>query len=286
MKILVTGASGLVGEQVLNAARNAGFEADGTCFRQDRKGLFRLDITDRNSVKRLVGRLNPDCIVHSAAMTNVDYCEGHKEEAWKVNVEGTRNLAESTNSCKFIYISTDYVFDGRSGPYTEDSLPNPVNYYGKTKLEGEKVASLTQDWIIARTTWIFDFSPDTKNFVCRLADSLKKGRIVKVPNDQIANPTLSRNLAAVILKLIQLNFSGIINISGSTRIDKYGFACAVARHFSLDASLINGVNSAELGQTAQRPKNAGFRLEKIEGILGERMEPLHSTLSKFGNTLP
>lgn len=281
MKILVIGASGLVGEQAYLAAKRLNMEVYGTSFKQNINGMYALDITKKEDVLNLIKKINPECIIHAAALTFVDYCETHKQEAWLANVEGTRNIVAAAEDAKVVYISSDYVFDGVNGPYAEDDLPNPINYYGLTKLMGESAVSSLENHMIVRSTWVFDLLSDTKNFIYRLINTLKEGKEIKVPADQIANPTLARSLASCMLKLVKKYFSGIINISGSSRLSRYDFAAKVAENFSLDKDLIVRVSSEELGQPAKRPKNAGFKLQKLENELGEKMDSLEESLEKL-----
>jgi len=281
MKVLVTGASGLVGGQLF-AASSEYAETYGTYLGQKKEKLIKLDITDAETVFSAIMKLRPDVIIHTAALTNVDYCETDRKMAWKVNVEGTKNIANVAKAvgAKLVYISTDYVFDGKYGPYSEDDAPSPINYYGTTKLEAEKITAAIDKWIIVRSTWIYDISSDPKNFVRRLIDILSQNREMKVPKDQIANPTLARYLASSIVELIRKDFNGTINIAGSTRLSKYDFAKKAAERFHLDASLIVPVTSEELAQPALRPKNCGFKLAKA-GRIGLEPETLEESLARL-----
>jgi dTDP-4-dehydrorhamnose reductase len=210
--------------------------------------------------------MQPDVIIHTAALTNVDYCENHQKEAWKINVEGTKNIVEKCMeiNAKLVYISSDYIFDGNSGPYKEDANPNPINFYGATKLEGEKLVSSLPHYLIIRTTWVFDCNFDEKNFAIRLVNNLKNGLQVKVPNDQFGNPTLARNLADAIIELISKNKNGIYNIVGLNRLSRYEFALKLANTFGFDKKLILGVTTEQLSQIAKRPKLAGLIPDKVQ----------------------
>ncbi len=151
MRLLIVGATGLVGEKLFTEARARGAETFGTYLTKKQPGMLMLDITNKQMAKSIVAETSPDCIVQTAALANVDYCEDHRKQAHAVNVQGTQNVAEAAKEagCKMVYISTDYVFDGGSGPYAEDDPPNPINYYGLTKLEGEKLVKTTEDFLIS-----------------------------------------------------------------------------------------------------------------------------------------
>jgi len=285
MKILIIGASGLIGEQLYSNAKKSNHEVDGTYLKNKRNGLYKLDITQGGEVKELLNRIKPDVIIHTAALTNVDYCESNKKETWLMNVEGMINVVKAIKSAKLVYISTDYVFDGLNGPYSEEDIPYPINFYGLTKLLGETITSSYKNHLIIRSTWIYDFSSDTRNFVYRLVKTLKDKKELKVPTDQIANPTMARDLASSIMKLIDKDVNGIINISGSSRMSRYDFAVRIAEYLSLEKELIKGMSSKELNQKARRPKNAGFKLTKAEKILGEKTPSLKESLEKYRRSL-
>jgi dTDP-4-dehydrorhamnose reductase len=267
MKVLITGASGLVGYALFQSSKKSNLETIGTYFgRKINREFFQLDINDKDQLDKLIRKVMPEVIVHTVALTNVDFCENHRKEAWKINVEGTRNIVEKCleRGAKPVYISTDYVFDGNSGPYREDANTNPINYYGVTKLEGEKIVSSLSEYLIIRTTWVFDCNFDEKNFAIRLVNSLKDGKLIKVPNDQFGNPTLARNLADAIIELILKNRSGIYNIVGLTRLSRYEFALKLANAFGFDKNLIFSVTTEQLSQIAKRPKLAGLIPDKVQ----------------------
>jgi dTDP-4-dehydrorhamnose reductase len=285
MRILITGASGLLGHAVFQSSKKSGLETYGTYHerRIDEK-LVPLDINNKNQLDGTIKKVNPDVIVHTAALTNVDYCEDHREEAWKVNVEGVRNIAEECSKLgiKMVYISTSYVFDGIVGMYDEDAVPNPINYYGLTKLEGEKLAASLPSSLIIRTTWIFDCNFDEKNFAIRLINNLKNGQIVRAPIDQVGNPTLARNLADAIVELVQNNSTGIFNIVGLDNLNRYEFAIKIADALGLNRKLIVAVTSEELAQKARRPKLADLTTDKARRELRKtKLLSLTESIQKF-----
>lgn len=229
---------------------------------------YHLDITNRVDVTTLVQELNPEYIIHTAALTNVDQCERDKRLAWNINVEGTKHVAEIAQkvSVKLIYISTDYVFDGDKGMYKEDAPTNPVDFYGETKLEGEKVVKGLSDYIIVRPSVLYGWNPINVNFVTWVMQELKKGKGINIVKDQLNTPTLADNLAELILELIERDETGIFHISGSERINRYDFAIKIAEIFNLNKDLIKPITSDQLNWIAKRPQDSSLDTSKISRI--------------------
>jgi len=266
-KIVVIGADGLLGSKIINTHLK-NYEIVGTYHKNKPvfEKTFQLDITNKKQVESLK-KLNPDIIIHTASLTNVDYCEDNREEAWDVNVKGTENILEVSEKIrnKIIFLSTDYIFDGKNGPYSEGEELNPINYYGKTKLECEKlVKSSRLEYIIVRTTVLYGWGKNRLNFVTWVIDELKNGRKIKVVRDQYGTPTLADNLAEVILELILHDKRGIYNVAGSSLVNRYEFALKIADIFELNKGLITPVTSEELNQRAPRPKRGGLKIDKIK----------------------
>ena len=272
-KILVIGGSGLLGGKLLKLLPDDS-KKFGTYntrpVKIDTKNCrsYHLDITNKKDTEHLIVKISPDIIVHTAALTNVDYCETNKSAAWDVNVEGTRNIAESsreTNS-KLVYVSTDYVFDGKRGMYKEDDQTNPVDHYGKTKLEGEKVVQeLCENYIIARTSVLYGWH-SKPNFVTWVIKELKQEHKINIVQDQFTSPTLADNLAELILKLIEKKESGIFHTAGSERICRFEFTKRIAEVFNLNKNLINPISSDKLNWIAKRPMDSSLDVTKVSGI--------------------
>jgi len=265
--VLVTGGSGLLGSKLVG-------ELSGKCRVFASYNIhpwaycdFPLDVTNRVDVQHLINKISPDVIVHTAALTGVDYCESNKREAWAVNVEGTRNIVEAgkTVGSRIVYISTDYVFDGGKGAYTEDDHPNPLDYYGETKLEGERVVQELDDYVIARTSVLYGWH-SRPNFVTWAIGELKQGRRINIVRDQFNSPTLADDLAEVVLNLIETGEAGVFHVSGSERISRYDFTKKIAEVFELDETLINPVTSDELDWIAERPLDSSLDVSKVSGI--------------------
>jgi dTDP-4-dehydrorhamnose reductase len=269
-KILIIGISGLLGNKIYNLAKND-YQVFGTynTHKPSMENVYQLDVTKRTDVFKLIGNIKPDFVIDTHALHNVDYCELHPEEAWLVNVEGTKNVAEAckTFGCKYVFISTDYVFDGKKAtPYTEKDKPNPLNYYAKTKLIAEEaIKILTSDYIIARTAVLFGVGGLGKEpFALWLVRKLKNGEEVKAVIDQYNNPTLVDNLAEMLLTLCEKDKVGLFHITGKTNLNRYEFSIKIAETFGLNKELIRPITTPELNQVAPRPRKVALDVSKVE----------------------
>lgn len=270
-KVLVTGGSGLLGGKLIpllqdNCKTFATYDKHPIKLKNCES--FYLDVTNRKDTEQLITKLSPDVIIHTAALTNVDYCETNKEEAWNVNVGGIRNIVDASRevNSKLIYISTDYVFDGGKGMYTEDDQTNPIDYYGETKLEGEKIVEeLCEDYIIARTSVLYGWHSKL-NFVTWVIQELGQGHEISIVKDQFNSPTLADNLAELILELIRGKENGIFHTAGGQRISRFKFTERIAEIFNLDKNLINSISSDGLEWVAKRPTDSSLDVTKVSRI--------------------
>ena len=286
-KILVTGAFGQLGTSLCKVLSNKSILATGRIITSTEKyRCMELDITNQKNVEELIHNYKPDIIIHLAAMTDVDGCEKDPEIAFDINVKATENLLNNFRG-KFIYISTDYVFDGEAGPYSEDDKVNPVSVYGKTKLYGENLIQESDiDWVILRSNIIFSYNDRTKaSFVNWVVDSLKRKQIITVVNDQWNNPTWTNDLANVISMIIEKNISGLYHYGGGDFLNRLEFAKMIASAFSLDRELIKPITTPELNWLAQRPLKSGLYTNKIELDLGIEPLPIHKALDKMVSLL-
>jgi dTDP-4-dehydrorhamnose reductase len=292
MRVLITGCHGLLGQKVLKVfLKSTSAEILATAKEPktflDLKGFdyTMLDITNRSDVKNLVVYFNPDVIVNTAAYTNVDGCELNRELAWRVNVEGVRNLVHSARrvDAKLIHISTDYIFDGKNGPYDENAIPNPINYYGRTKLASEneiKIGGIR--FAILRTNVLYGVGENVKsNFALWLYNKLSSGEKIKVVTDQIGNPTYVDDLAFAILKVVEFDKEGIYNVGGKDFVSRYDFALKLAEIFSFDHELIIPVKTSELNQVAPRPLKSGLITLKAEAELGLKPYGVEDGIRQF-----
>ena len=279
MKLLVTGASGLFGSKLAETAlaRNfevyAGFSKDAVPY-----GIpVQFDISDKNQVDQAFETAKPDVVVHAATLTDVDKCELDKALAWKINVEGTKNIAEATarSGAFLVYISTDYVFNGEKGCYREDDLPDPINYYGLTKLKAEETAKqYVPDCCIARASVIYGATPAAGkiNFALWLINKLKSGEKVKIVTDQWNSPTLNTSLADMTLDVVERRLEGVFHLCGASRVSRYEFAMQIAQTFGLDTGLIEAVDSSSFKLPARRPVDSSLDTSKAQQLL--KVKPL------------
>jgi dTDP-4-dehydrorhamnose reductase len=278
-RVLIVGSNGLLGQKVVESFVRGTPSGIWACsiepesLRRLQSVSYRqLDITVRKDVKSLVAELEPDIIVNCAGMTNVDACERERDLAWKINVAGVEHLAEAAKkrNATIVHISSDYVFDGKGGPYSEDDRPEPLSYYGKTKLASENVLRTSDvPFFVARTMVLYGYADGVKqNFALWLLHALKNGEEVRIVDDQTGNPTLVDDLAYAIMKAVELNKRGIYNIAGRDIVSRYQFAVRLADVFGLDASLITPIKTATLQQPAPRPLKSGLITLKAETELG------------------
>jgi len=241
----------------------------------------KLDLTDKKSVKKIVLDFYPDVIINTAAYTNVDKCETEKEAAYNTNVNAVEYLAKygKITQSKVIHISTDYVFDGTEGPYNERERPEPIGYYGRTKLAGENaLISSGVNYAIIRTNVLYGCSKFGRaDFVKWVVNSLKEGKQIKIVNDQINNPTFIDDLVIGISKVIEFDKTGIYNIAGPEFLNRFEFTKKIADYFGLDKTLISEITTAELNQVAPRPLKSGLIILKAETELGYKPHSIEET---------
>ena len=266
-RILITGASGQLGSAVTKLFIGSyDILLTDFVFPKDGKSRFeKMDITDENSVRKTIKKFQPDIILHLAAMTDVDGCELNPQKANDVNVRGTKNLLEHFDG-KFVFISTDYVFDGNSGPYSEADTPNPINEYGRSKLLAENIVMDSGNpWLIVRTNVVYDYTENTQaSFVKWVVDSLRNDIPILVVNDQWNNPTWTVALASALIEMIEKDFLGVWNYGGAEYIHRLEFAKEIAKVFELNKALISPCRTQELNQPAPRPLKGGLSTKKIK----------------------
>ena len=272
--VLVTGSNGLLGQKITEqiiADKSVNLIATnrGANKYPIKEGYVyeTMDILDQVQVRLLLEKYQPNALIHTAAMTNVDTCHGNNEACWQLNVEATKHLASLCDNMgiHFIYVSTDFVFDGLNGPYKEDDLPKPVSFYGESKLAGERVTQqMLGDWTIIRTILVYGILNDMSrsNIVLWAKGALEKGSPINVVNDQFRMPTLAEDLARACLLAVEHRAKGIYHISGKDMMTIADLVRRVADFWSLDKRLITEVSSDSLGQEAKRPKKTGFILDK------------------------
>jgi dTDP-4-dehydrorhamnose reductase len=296
MRILVIGGGGQVGTKIVEQAKErfdvyATYQTRKPSLEESR--IFKADKRDRDKTIEIFDEVNPEVVIDTAAIHNVDYCETHKDEAWKVNVEGTRNVADACKkqNARMIFVSTDYVFDGNKGLYTEEDSTNPISYYGVTKLEGERaVAEALNNYAIARPSVIYGYVPTDQresssgkplNFAMWLVQKLQRHETLTIVNDQYSSPTMADNLAEVLLKLGTTHNSGIYHTAGGTRLNRFELSVKLAERFGLNRELIKPIATSQLKQLAKRPMDSSLSVDKIERELNLKMLKIEEALNLF-----
>jgi dTDP-4-dehydrorhamnose reductase len=278
-KILITGSNGLLGQKLVSLLTGKpGYQVVATgrganrLPRTDNYTYQTLDVTDPEQVERITGSEKPDYIIHTAAMTNVDACEAEKKACRELNIKAVEYLAQAcrTHHCFLVHLSTDFIFDGQNGPYTEEALPNPVNYYGESKLAAEQLLLHSGiRWAIVRTVLVYGLAHDMSrsNIILWVKQSLEEKKTIRVVTDQWRTPTLAEDLAAGCYLVIKNDAQGIFNIAGKDMLTPYQMALQTADYFHLDASYIQKADSATFSQPARRPLKTGLIINKAQHLL-------------------
>lgn len=247
-----------------------------------------VDITQKERTLESITRAAPKVVVHTAAETNVDRCETERDLARKINVDGTANVAGACSKirAKLILVSTDYVFNGNKGNYVETDEPNPISFYGLTKLEAERIASTSPKSLTIRTSVLYGWHPTKLNFATWVLKGLREGQVLRVVNDHINSPTFADNLADAIRKAIEYDSQGILHIAGDERISRFDFARRIARQFALDESLLVPVEMKDLDWIARRPRDSSLNVGKAEKELGIQLFGVDRGLEEMARTEP
>ena len=289
MRVAVTGANGLLGgEAVAQLAGGHEVLALGRGACRLPPGPHRweeIDLADGSSIARVLRAFRPAAVLHAGALTDVDGCERDPATAWKVNAEGTRQVAEACREggARLVAVSTDYVFDGEAGPYSEDAAPNPRGVYARTKRCGEEVALLlAPDCAVARVAVVFSGRPGAKpTFATQVVEKLSRGEPVQAFSDQLVSPTLAASGAALCLELLlESRYRGVLHLSGATVLDRVDFARRVARRFGLSGE-IRAVRTAEVRLLAPRPLRGGLRVERAAGLLRNKPLEVDEAIDRF-----
>lgn len=277
-KLMIIGGSGLLGGHLAMWASDR-FEVYATYLNHPIeipgcKSVF-MDITDSQRTMETILKFDPDCIVLTAAQRNVDFCEKNRALVSKINIEGAKNVAYATESvsAKLIYLSTDLVFDGEKGDYHEGDITNPVNFYGETKLKGEKeVEAALDDYAIARVSVLYDWNPfeHTTNFISWIHENLRNERPLSLFTDQFRNATYIKNACEALLKIYEKDERGTFHIAGRFCENRYEIGLKVAKMFGLDKNLISKSRSSEGDWIAIRPQRCCLHVGKMESDLGIR----------------
>lgn len=293
-RILVFGSNGMLGQKaidfysMLKDVEILGTSVEQNSFIPD-LNYIQCDITNRNEVKKIIYDFCPDFIINAAAFTNVDLCESERETAWKINVKGVEYISEAARviDAHLIHISTDYIFDGKSGPYLENDTPNPLGYYARTKLASENVLKLSNiKHTILRTNVLYGTAKYGRpDFVRWVVDSLGAGKVIGIVTDQINNPTFIDDLVMAINSVIEFKKEGTYHIGGSDFLSRFEFTQIIADFFNLDRNLIVPIKTEELNQPARRPLKSGLITIKAQSEFGYKPHSIIQSLHEIKKEL-
>jgi len=294
MKVLITGANGLLGQHLIKQLLYQQVHVIATG-----RGIQRLpfepsplytyhtmDITNALQVYAVMEKERPDVVVHAAAMTQVDDCEKYPQQCETINVQGTSQVLTDaeTFSSYFIYVSTDFVFDGEKGDYTEDDELQPLSWYGFTKMQAEAmVQTSTIPWAIVRTCLVYGktLQGTRSNIITWVRDSLQEKKPIKVVSDQWRTPTHVEDLAMGIALMIEKKAEGVFHIAGKDKLSPYLMALETAKYFQLDAGMIEKVDASTFSQPGRRPLKTGFVIDKARKELGYEPRSFAEGLQSF-----
>jgi dTDP-4-dehydrorhamnose reductase len=283
VRVLVVGASGQVGSAMMRVIPRLDPDAVviGTYRSRPSAGLLQLDAANTRAVRDILADTRPDVILFPAAVPDVEWCETHEAEARQANLAPLRAVLAASRG-PVIAFSSDYVFDGTSGPYAEDATRNPLSVYGHIKADVED-ETLAAGGTIVRTTGVFGTELGTgRNFVVRLVASLRERKPQTVPIDQIATPTYSDDLAAATYRIALARGTGLWHVGGPEMLSRFDLALAVGEAFELDANVVRGVRTSELGQKARRPLVGGLRNTRYQQQFGvEPVRPVRDALREM-----
>ena len=273
MRILVTGATGFLGRTLLSLKGEAEWLGCGRQPAPEGIPYRQIDLADHKAVAALVAELAPDWVINAAAMTDVDGCEKDARAARQANVDIPENLAAACDATGtgLVHISTDYVFDGKRGPYGEGEATNPLSCYGQLKLESEGIVQKMERVLVVRTLWLYGYVPQAgSNFLTWVLQGLSSGQPLRVFADQWGNPTYICDLARALVSLCSQEARGLFHIGGATFMTRYEMAREIARFFGIDSALIEPVPTCAVALPAKRPLRSGLRTDALEVALGRQ----------------
>ena len=278
MKLLVVGASGLVGWNLLKVARDSGHQAIGTYASHPLSGLSELQLGNTEAITHLLETFQPEVVICCTAWSWVDGCQGDPKRAFLENAERPSHLGRLAfqHGARFLYFSTSYVFDGKEGPYDENAPTNPISIYGESKLQGERLVLEATEGraLIARTMGVYGEEPQQKNFVYQVVRNLRAGKSMNIPSDQRGNASHVMDLASMSLSLLEKKMSGVWNVAGpEPALSRKDFALRIAREYGLDSTLFHFLPTSDLGQPAPRPLNGGLIIDRAVSLTHHAPSP-------------
>ncbi len=290
MKVLITGSNGLLGQKLVKrclkhnisfVATSKGENRNPNCTHEN---YVSVDIQNANEIIELIANVHPDAIIHTAAITNVDYCEDHSEECHNVNVESVRTLFELSRkqNIHFQLLSTDFVFNGEKGNYSEIDEVDPLSIYAKSKVDAEHIllSSDYDNWSIARTIIVYGTGENLSrsNMILWALTALPQNQPMNLVNDQFRAPTWADDLAFGCMEIVLRKEKGIFHLSGPETLSVSEIVRRIAKHIGADESLINEISSSTLNQAAKRPPKTGFNLTKAHSKLGYKPKTIEETI--------
>ena len=289
-KVLVTGSAGLVGRQVVKDLVEKNFDVY-SCYNVDKPEVgipIKLDLSKKDEIVAVLHDISPDAIIHLAAITDVDLCETQRELATLINTKSTEILAQESAKKQtfFVYLSTDYVFDGKVGLKNEDDSPNPINFYGKSKLDGEIASkNFASSYAIIRTSTPFGIHTKKKSFPLWIKESLESKKEIPIFLDQYTSPTFVPNLSKMLIEVTTKKITGIIHLAGATRISRFDFAKMIAEKLNLDETLLQPKKIEQANLIAKRPQDSSLDVSKAKKMLDNKPQEIEHSLELFINQI-
>jgi dTDP-4-dehydrorhamnose reductase len=285
-KIAITGAGGLLGTALLKSAQE--HEVYSLYNQHEPRSGFpvRVDLKNLAQLSDELRQIEPDVIIHAGALTDLDLCEKDHKLAKRVNCDATTQIARSARELGafLVYVSTDYVFDGAKGMYRETDEPQPVNFYGRTKLMGEQVVrELLSEYLVVRASVIYGSSPSSGkvNFALWVLGSAKSGRPAVVALDQFVSPTLNINLAEMMMECVEKRLGGTLHLSGATRIGRFDFAMELCKKWSLNPDSIRPAVMEEIKWHAPRPRDSSLNVARANELLANKPATIGASLDRL-----
>ena len=285
MKFLITGSAGLVGSQIVKDLEQN--HTVYSCYNEqipDHGIPIQLDLTNLVNIKQVIEKIKPESIIHLAAITNVDLCESKQELTSTINTKATQILASQAAKCDafFVYLSTDYVFDGTKGLRKENDPTNPIGFYGKSKLEGEKtIQNLDSKWCIARTSTPFGVHKTKQSFPIWVIENLRQKKEITIHTDQYTSPTYVPNLSQMLIEISTRKLTGIFHTAGASRISRYDMASLIADKLNLDKKLLKPITMKEMIWKAKRPSDSSLDVTKVQTMLNEKPQRIAESIVDF-----
>ena len=285
LKFLVTGSAGLIGRQVVKDLSET--HEVFSCYNKSKPehgNIIKMDLLNHEMISNVMSEKKPDVVIHLGAMTAVDLCETDQDSAFKINSQATEILAKESSKMNtfIVYVSTDYVFDGNTGMYEENDATNPLGFYGKSKLLGEKsIQNFSSNWCIARTSTPFGLHPTKKSFPIWVIENLQKQKQIDVLTDQFTSPTYVPSLSRMLIEISERRLTGIIHIAGASKISRYEMASLVSDKLGLDGKLLKEISMNDIKWEAQRPKDSSLNVSKAISILNQKPQKIDHDVNLF-----